>query len=491
MRAPHAVLLLILAGTVVRLILAATTGLGIDESYMAGTARTLALGYFDHPPLHVWIAWAAERLFGEAPIAVRLPFILLFAGSTWLMFRLTARHFGEPAGLWAALALTLAPVFSVADGSWLLPDGPMVFFLLAAAIVVSRAVFDEGAARRIAWWAAAGLFTGLALLSKFNAAFFPLAVLVFLVTVPEARRHLATPGPWLAVVIAALVVSPALAWNLQHGWVGLTFQAGRMHGGGLHLDRFAVEIGGELVYLTPWLAVPLALSVVRALRVGLREPRTWLPVLAATGPIAVFTLATLWSAGLPHWTMPGWLFAFPLFGRDAAALAARRPRFARGYISAAAAVFAVFVVAFGVQTATGALIPAAAIAENPHIDPTTDLVDWRDLRTALEQQGLLKADMPVAGFNWTVAGKASYALGPGIPVLCLCGDPRGFRYRSDPAAWAGRDVVLVAPKGSNWVAAERYFSELQPLDDVAIRRGGQTVLGLELKIGRNLRFPRQ
>jgi 4-amino-4-deoxy-L-arabinose transferase-like glycosyltransferase len=489
MRPSHAVLLLILAGTLVRLILAATTGLGIDESYMAGTARTLALGYFDHPPLHVWIAWAAERLFGEAPIAVRLPFILLFAGSTWLMFRLTARLFGEYAGLWAALALTLAPVFSLADGSWLLPDGPMVFFLLASALAVSRVVLDEGGARLISWWVAAGLFAGLALLSKFNAAFFPLAVLVFLVTVPEARRHLATPGPWLAAVIAAVVVSPALFWNLQHGWAGVTFQAGRMHGGGLHFDRIAVEIGGELAYLTPWLAVPLVLSLMRALRTGVRDPRAWLLALAAIGPIVVFTLATLWSAGLPHWAMPGWLFAFPLFGRDAADLAARRPRFARGYMGTVAVVFGVLIVAFGVQAATGALIPAAVIAANPHIDPTTDLVDWRDLGPALQKQGLLNPEIPIAGFNWAVAGKASYALGPDVPVLCLCGDPHGFRYRSNPAAWGGRDVVLVAPKGSNWAPAERYFSGLQPLDDVTIRRGGQPAVVLELKIGRNLRLP--
>jgi 4-amino-4-deoxy-L-arabinose transferase-like glycosyltransferase len=459
MRASHAVLLLILAGTLVRLLLAATTGLGIDESYMAGTARTFSLGYFDHPPLHVWIAWAAERLIGEAPIAVRLPFILLFAGSTWLMFRLTARLFGERAGLWAALALTLAPVFSLADGSWLLPDGPMVFFLLASALAVSRAVFDERAVRPIVWWATA-------------------AVLIFLVTVPEARRHLATPGPWLAAVIAAAVVSLALFWNLRHGWAGVAFQAGRMHGGGVHLDRFAVEIGGELAYLTPWLAVPLAISLVRALRIGLREPRAWL-------------LATLWSAGLPHWTMPGWLFAFPLFGRDASDLAARRPRFARGYMGAVAAVFGVLIVAFGVQAATGALIPAVVIATKPHIDPTADLVDWRDLGPALEEQGLLKPDIPVAAFNWAVAGKASYALGPDVPVLCLCGDPRGFRYRSDPAVWAGRDVVLVAPKGSSWAPAERYFSTLQSLDDVTIRRGGQPVVVLALKIGRNLRFAPQ
>ena len=491
MRPSHAVLTIILAGTLVRLILAATTGLGIDESYMAGAARTLALGYFDHPPLHVWIAWAAERSLGEAPIAVRLPFILLFAGSTWLMFRLTARLFGERAGLWATLTLTLAPVFSLADGIWLLPDGPAVFFLLAAAVAAARPLFEEENARPTAWWVAAGLFTGLALLSKFNAVFLPLGVLVFMVTVPAARKHLATTGPWLAAVIAALVVSPALVWNVQHGWAGVTFQVGRMYGGGLHLDRLAVEIGGEFAYLTPWLAVPLAISLMRALRAGGRDPRAWLLALAAIGPIAVFTLATLWSSGLPHWTMPGWLFAFPLFGRDAAELVGRRPRFARGYLGAAAAVFCLLIVGFGFQAATGALIPAVAVAANPHVDPTADLVDWHDLRTALDEQGLLKPDRPVAAFNWTVAGKASYALGPGIPVLCLCGDPHGFRYRADPAAWNGRDVVIVAPKGSSWAPAEDYFSGVEPLGDVAIQRGGRSVLVLELKLGRNLRFSPQ
>ncbi len=58
---------------------------------------------------------------------VRLPFILLFAGTTWLMYRLTARLFGEPAGLWAAVLLNLSLVFSITSGGWVLPDGPLMF----------------------------------------------------------------------------------------------------------------------------------------------------------------------------------------------------------------------------------------------------------------------------------------------------------------------------------------------------------------------------
>ena len=46
----HALLLLILAATLIRLAFAAATGLGVDESYMVSAGRILSLGYFDHPP---------------------------------------------------------------------------------------------------------------------------------------------------------------------------------------------------------------------------------------------------------------------------------------------------------------------------------------------------------------------------------------------------------------------------------------------------------
>ncbi|HVZ13651.1 MAG TPA: glycosyltransferase family 39 protein [Bauldia sp.] len=488
MSARRAVLWIILAGTLVRLALAATTGLGTDESYMAGNARLLALGYFDHPPLHVWMAWAAERLLGESPLAVRLPFVLLFAGTTWLMFALTRRLFGERAGLWAVIALTLAPVFTLADGSWVVPDGPAMFFLLAAAIAVVLATAEERKGL-LGWWLAAGLFAGLALLSKFNAAFFPLAVFAWLLTTPSLRRHLSTPGPWLAAAVAVIVLSPALIWNAEHGWVGIAFQAGRADGRQIQVSRALIDLGGQLAYLTPWLGVPFAISLVAQLARGPRDRYGWLLALAAIGPIAVFTIVALWSGGLPHWAMPGWLFAIPLFGRDAAALAERRLQFARGYMAAVALVFAALLAAFLLQTWRGMFVPPSLIVAHPGIDPTVDLVDWRALGPALAKQGLPQAGMAVGAPHWTVAGKVSYALGPGVPVLCVCSDPREFAFRTDQGAWRGHDVVMVGLADTDWASAGRYFDALDPLPDVAITRAGETIVPLQLRLGRNLHFP--
>ncbi len=234
----------------------------MDESYSVGSARQFMLSYVDHPPLHYWAAGLAMRLFhSEASLVVRLPAILFFAGSTWLMYRLTARLFGARAGLWAATALNIAPVFTLAHASWVLPDGPLMFFMLATVNVVAAILFDEPQVKRpLLWWLAAGALGGLAMLSKYTGVFVFVGVLAYVLTVPRARRQLATPGPWLAVAVALIVFSPAIVWNLQHGDVGLSFQTRRLPGGGsgIHPLWFLEFLGGQALYLFPLLFVPFA-----------------------------------------------------------------------------------------------------------------------------------------------------------------------------------------------------------------------------------------
>ena len=41
------------------------TGFGDDEAYTLVISRTLALSYFDHPPLHQWLLHGFVALFGS------------------------------------------------------------------------------------------------------------------------------------------------------------------------------------------------------------------------------------------------------------------------------------------------------------------------------------------------------------------------------------------------------------------------------------------
>src|ERR1700730_2305645 len=154
-------------------------GFGFHASYTIAISRRLDLSYFDHPPLHQWLAHFSALILREGP-ALRLPFIALFAATGWLTFALTRDLFGARAGFWAVFGLNATAFFLVSAGSWVVPDGPLLLTLAAAALVFARLFFgraEPGAAWRL--WLAGGFWLGLAGLSKYNAVFFALGLLAF------------------------------------------------------------------------------------------------------------------------------------------------------------------------------------------------------------------------------------------------------------------------------------------------------------------------
>jgi 4-amino-4-deoxy-L-arabinose transferase-like glycosyltransferase len=66
-----------------RLLFDFAIGLGIDESYTVAISRRLSLSYFDHPPLHLWIAHFVALALGE-DVTARVVFILLFFATGWI-----------------------------------------------------------------------------------------------------------------------------------------------------------------------------------------------------------------------------------------------------------------------------------------------------------------------------------------------------------------------------------------------------------------------
>lgn len=463
------VLIVIVAGLVLRVVLGAVLGLAVDEAYTVTISRQLSASYFDHPPLSFWIPGLLQRVGVHGDLALRLPFILLFALTTWLMYRLTARWWGERAGMYAAIFLDLAPVFALSTGGWILPDGPLELAMLASVACVARVVLPPGVERPLRWWAAAGLFAGIAFLSKYHAVFLVLGLLLYLLTERDARRWLSRPGPYLAAAIALVFLVPVVLWNARHGWASFRFQGGRgVPRHGLHLAALAQNIGGQAGYLLPWLWVPLVWQLARGLRRGPGDRPRWLMICLAVGPIALFTLVSLGgNPGLPHWPAPGYLFLFPLLGEAAAAWEARSPRRARGWTAAAAAAFLVLVAIAASQVATG-WVSRLRPDWFRDGDPSYEALDWNGLRPALAQasrdQSATSPPAFVATTHWIDAARAGQALGPHVPVLCLSDDRRHFSYLYDVRRFAGSSGLLIVPE-KRGTSAAALDSTLAPLFD--------------------------
>ena len=245
---------------------------------------------------------------------MRLPALLLQAGTTLLAASLARALAGPRAAVALALMLQAAPVFSV--GAFLVtPDAPLAFGWVGALWAVERA-----ASRDPRWWLAVGLFLGIAALAKLHAGLLGLALLAAAVATAQGRRALRTPWPWLAAAIALLACSPFLLWNARHGWATFAFQASHgLRGRSFSLLRLLGSVGGQAGYVSPLL---LGLAAAAAWR-ALRAPRALAPAALAFSALPVATLFALSAAvtpgALPHWAAPAWLSALVLLAAAGAA----------------------------------------------------------------------------------------------------------------------------------------------------------------------------
>ncbi len=487
------VLVVIAVATLARLGLAAILPVGVDEAYSIGIARQVSLSYFDHPPLHLWLVGAWAKLWGsEDLLLLRLPFIGLGALSCWLIYVLGARLFGPVAGLWSTVLFNLAPVYGLAHGALIFPDGPLLAAALATALLVARIVLEPGDSRRLGSWALAGLMAGLALLSKYHGVLLLLGLLLFLLTTREGRRWLLTPGPWLAAAIAAACLVPVLVWNAQHDWVSFAFQAGRGRvgsGAELRLLGPVESLLSQAVYLLPWIAVPLGTLLLRGLIGGPANAQRWLLVCLAILPIVIFTGLTLFGRGLPHWQMPGWLFAIPLLGEALANAGKITRRLA---------------VAIAILTALGLAALASVVTMQARwgsfdqqtlqlfggSDPTDALLSWEPLRSELATRGLPADPKTFIGtFNWVRAGELNALFGKQVPVLCLCSDARHFDYLNPPQDYAGWNAILIGMPGNvdDDARLSAEFATLGPLEDVSLHKGERVAVPLFMRLASGFR----
>jgi 4-amino-4-deoxy-L-arabinose transferase-like glycosyltransferase len=468
------------------LVFANFTGLGIDESYMVASSDHFAISYFDHPLASWWLELGSRALFHSmTPIVVRLPFILLSVVSSWLIYRITERLYTRGAAFWGVVAYNISPVFSLAFGSWVLPDGPLDAALLAALYATIRALGIAAGPTppQPRWWAAAGFFAGLALLSKYNATLVLTGAGLAMLSDPVSRRELRRFAPWGAAMLAVAMFLPVIWWNATHGWQSFHYQGGRAMGLRLHPFAPLAIWGGEALFLLPWLWLPMVCLQIGALWRGPAERRGWLLSLLGLLPVVLFAVVGIWSSTkiLYHWAAPGYLMLLPMLGNWAATFSPR--------LRNIAAAWSAFLLAFA------ALFIAAEVHENfipglSHLfpsgkSPLLQTVDWDTAALGIPSQA-----QAVAALRWYDAGKVGYALRDRLPVTVFGPDPREYGVSTPPAALLHKNLLILAMPGNVAQIAHQYapdFMLLRPGPALTVMHGHDVLLAIPTLVGTDLR----
>ncbi len=189
-----------------------------DEFYYVACANHPALGYVDHPPLSIALLWFLRLGFGDSRMAMRIVAALCGGGSILFGAVLTALLGGSRrAQILAMTCLLICPILLGVNSFYSMNS--IEILLWAAAACVAAMVLRQSS---IPGWLTLGLLIGLGLLNKLSMSWFAGGLFAGLLFTRQ-RRLLATSGPWLATLLAALVFAPHILWQVANNAPTLEF----------------------------------------------------------------------------------------------------------------------------------------------------------------------------------------------------------------------------------------------------------------------------
>ncbi|MBV5266707.1 glycosyltransferase family 39 protein [Pinisolibacter aquiterrae] len=462
---PGGLVALIVGLTVLRLSVAAATGLVDDETYYRLWSLHLAFGYLDHAPMVAWLIAAGRAIAGEGSLGVRLFAPIMTALGSLLLWRTVALFEGRAVATSAVVWLN-AMVLIGAGSILMTPDGPSVFFWGASI----WALAELTARRDPRWWLVVGAAAGLGLFSKYSVLFLGLGIGLWLLSTRETRRWFGAWQLWVGAVIAAGLFAPVILWNAQHDWVSFLKQFGRTVPHEWRPEKLAELIGVQILLI----GVPMVPFVLLGLRraLGRADAAALLPILTGVPFLAYLLFHSLHGGVEGNWPAPLYPSLAWLAAAGATVVEGRADRFAgfarrlRGWVAPVG--FALTGLVY-----LHVLVPLVVLPANR--DPTAQMKGWpafgRDLEALAAKVGATRFGGP----NYTLASQLAAQLGAervapfdereryiGLPVL----DPAKVCAPLLFVDRAGRDSLL---------AVREAYATVTPLGTLARSAGGHVI----------------
>jgi len=298
----------IISGTLIalRLFFISNTLLIDDEAYYAMYARHLSWGYVDHGPVIAYLI-RLFTIFGENSFTVRLGALTLLIMLTVFLYRFGKTYFNEATGVIMSLGISANMLFHT-NAVVITPDVPLAFFTILAIIYYYKAYFIDAK-----YLYAAGVFLGLAVLSKVSALFPAVGIILFPFVIQDKRHFLSDIRFYGSLVAALLVFIPFIIWNLQNDLAFVRYQGSHVTGSGSWSDfsglwlGLLVTIGPVFFYysvIKPFLLLKRLLSI---------SPELTYFTIVTIIPTIYFLVHSVFSRMEVNWPAPifsGGLFLF-------------------------------------------------------------------------------------------------------------------------------------------------------------------------------------
>ena len=519
---------LLIISALVRGFLAAFIEFGNDEVYYWTYAMYPDWSHFDHPGMVGWLMqiFSLNLLF-HSEFALRLSSIIFMTFDAFIIYKIGCQIKNKLAGFYAALLYTASFYCFVITGIFIMPDTPLMLFTLLAiycflsSFRLERSEMEKSPvnsdeiyspmANAFAWLRSplpmvgrndgmmillAGLFTGLALLSKYSAGFIWVGVGLYILFYD--RKQLKNKYLYLSILISAVCMLPLLIWNLQNDFISFTFHGDRVSlFGKLQPLDFLTEVVGEFGYNNPVNYILIIIALVAFWRGNkyFDETSGRLLLCFALSFIGLFWFFSLTRPILPHWSAP----AFTLLLLFPASYLAEIQSIEDGKIKLPKSIIAtltllIFVLIFGTFEIKTGFIPlrfgerSNSVQHYGESDFTTTIYGWRSIKDDFQKiredkiaKGEMKESDGMVGLQWfPMANFDYYVANPlGINMYGVNSIDKIHKYywinECRGGLQKGADYWFL-DESSDYYAPERYlenkFEEIVPCDTIVVDRCG-------------------
>ncbi|MEE2949732.1 MAG: glycosyltransferase family 39 protein [Pseudomonadota bacterium] len=404
--------------------------LGFDEAQYWDWSRHFAFGYFTKPPLIAWIIGIERGLCGDTAACVRLASPLFHFGTAIALALLARRLYGPATGFWTGIFYAILPGVSLS--SFLMTTDAPLLFLFALALhplitylerpnLTSAFVF--------------GLVVGLGLLAKYAMIYLPVMVVLAAIALPGLRRAVFRPVSLVALLVAFLILSPNLLWNLFNGLA--TFRHVGGDNIGWSLSRLNAVGGFEFLAAQFGVAGPVIFgAMLNAGLFGLRseKPETDRLLLWLSLPlVAAITVQGFLSQANANWAAPaygaGTVLATALILRD------RRPIYFLANLAICGSLALALLLVTAVLDPTGAKGPARQFAQ---------LGGWRVTAENIERLAKERGATTLVSESRALTAGLTYALRESslaVEALLMTGERVEDHYQADRPFQQGEPVT--------------------------------------------------
>lgn len=486
---------LIAISTLVRGFIAAFVEFGNDEVYYWTYTLYPDWSHFDHPPMVGWmIQLFTLNLAFDSELFCRMASVLFTAVNTYIVFLIGKKIKNDTAGLFAAILYNTSLYGFVITGIFILPDTPLMLFLLLATYEFICYFDDDRRPRRLLL---AGLFTGLAMISKYSAVF--LWVGIGLYVLIYNREELKKPFIYIAVLISMICLVPVLIWNINNDFISFSFHGDRVGlFGEFHPEYFLKEIIGEFAYNNPinFILIIIALIAIFRRRFTMNDVGKRIILLFALPFIGIFWWFSMTRELLSHWTAPAITFLLFIVAVYLTEKQQDKDTVIIPKGIAASLFLLVFVMIIAVAEIKTGFIDLKMTEDSRSVryrgegDFTMDMYGWQQMKDKFEKirdekihSGEMTKDDDIIALGWYPAANIDYycATPLGINVLGFNNIQHLHKYSQITKLKGGlkknADYWFLNDSHDYYKIENyfpKYFEEIIPTDTIAIERYGKT-----------------